>query len=79
MSFYLTIYERLKDHLHTSFIGKRVISYKCVKSTQDVAISLAEREKENVHGLVVVAESQKKEEVDTVKSGFLLMEEYGYQ
>ena len=60
MSFYLTIYERLKDHLHTSFIGKRVISYKCVKSTQDVAISLAEREKENVHGLVVVAESQKK-------------------
>ena len=60
MSFYLTIYERLQDHLHTSFIGKRVISYKCVKSTQDVAISLAEREKENVHGLVVVAESQKK-------------------
>ena len=60
MPFYLTIYERLKDHLHTSFIGKRVISYKCVKSTQDVAISLAEREKENVHGLVVVAESQKK-------------------
>jgi len=60
VSFYLTIYERLKDHLHTSFIGKRVISYKCVKSTQDVAISLAEREKENVHGLVVVAESQKK-------------------
>jgi BirA family biotin operon repressor/biotin-[acetyl-CoA-carboxylase] ligase len=60
VSFYLTIYERLQDHLHTSFIGKRVISYKCVKSTQDVAISLAEREKENVHGLVVVAESQKK-------------------
>ncbi len=60
MSFYLTIYERLKDHLHTSFIGKRVISYKCVKSTQDVAISLAEREKGNVHGLVVIAESQKK-------------------
>jgi BirA family biotin operon repressor/biotin-[acetyl-CoA-carboxylase] ligase len=60
VSFYLTIYERLQDHLHTSFIGKRVISYKCVKSTQDVAISFAEREKENVHGLVVVAESQKK-------------------
>jgi BirA family transcriptional regulator, biotin operon repressor / biotin---[acetyl-CoA-carboxylase] ligase len=60
MSSYLAVYERLKDHLHTSFIGKRVMSYKCVKSTQDVAISLAEREKENVHGLVVIAESQKQ-------------------
>ena len=60
MPSYLAVYDRLKDNLHTSFIGKRVMSYKCVKSTQDIAISLAEREKDNVHGLVVIAESQKK-------------------
>ena len=54
------VYERLKDGLYTSFIGKQVITYKCISSTQDMAISLTEREKENVHGLVVIAETQKK-------------------
>ena len=50
--------EELKDNLKTKFLGKKILSYESVDSTNDTAYHLAESgEKE---GTVVIAERQRK-------------------
>jgi BirA family biotin operon repressor/biotin-[acetyl-CoA-carboxylase] ligase len=46
--------------LRTSFIGRRIYLYQTVESTQTIALSLAEREMDNLHGTVIVSEHQTK-------------------
>jgi BirA family transcriptional regulator, biotin operon repressor / biotin---[acetyl-CoA-carboxylase] ligase len=46
--------------LRSSFIGRRIYLYQNVESTQAIALSLAERETDNLHGTVIVSEHQTK-------------------
>ena len=52
--------ENFLSTLHTSFIGRRIYLYQTVESTQTIALSLAEREMDNLHGTVIVSEHQTK-------------------
>jgi BirA family biotin operon repressor/biotin-[acetyl-CoA-carboxylase] ligase len=49
----------LKTQLHTNIIGRQIIFYNSVDSTQDLAVSLAE-ESSNTEGTVIIAEQQKE-------------------
>ncbi|HEX6672933.1 MAG TPA: biotin--[acetyl-CoA-carboxylase] ligase, partial [Nitrososphaeraceae archaeon] len=44
--------------LSTHFIGKRIIHYKTISSTQDLAISLAEAGTPNENGTVIISDEQ---------------------
>ena len=52
--------ENFLSTLRTSFIGRRTYLYQTVESTQTIALSLAERETDNLHGTVIVSEHQTK-------------------
>ena len=52
--------ENFLSALRTSFIGRRIYLYQTVESTQTIALSLAEQEKDNLDGTVIVSEHQTK-------------------
>jgi len=52
--------ENFLSTLRTSFIGRRIYLYQTVESTQTIALSLAEQEKDNLDGTVIVSEHQTK-------------------
>jgi BirA family transcriptional regulator, biotin operon repressor / biotin---[acetyl-CoA-carboxylase] ligase len=52
--------ENFLSALRTSFIGRRIYIYQTVESTQTIALSLAEQEKDNLDGTVIVSEHQTK-------------------
>jgi BirA family transcriptional regulator, biotin operon repressor / biotin---[acetyl-CoA-carboxylase] ligase len=51
-------YKTINLNLNTHFIGKRIIHYKSISSTQDLAISLAEEGTPNENGTVIISDEQ---------------------
>ncbi|HJT84329.1 MAG TPA: biotin--[acetyl-CoA-carboxylase] ligase [Nitrososphaeraceae archaeon] len=51
-------YKTINLNLNTHFIGKRIIHYKMISSTQDLAISLAEAGTPNENGTVIISDEQ---------------------
>ena len=51
-------YKTIILDLNTHFIGKRIIHYKTISSTQDLAISIAEAGKPSENGTVIIADEQ---------------------
>ncbi|HET8794524.1 MAG TPA: biotin--[acetyl-CoA-carboxylase] ligase [Nitrososphaeraceae archaeon] len=51
-------YKTINLDLNTHFIGKRIIHYRMITSTQDLAISLAEAGTPNENGTVIISDEQ---------------------
>jgi BirA family transcriptional regulator, biotin operon repressor / biotin---[acetyl-CoA-carboxylase] ligase len=49
----------LRERLQTNLIGKRIYCYKSIKSTQKLAISLAEKSTPKSDGTIIIAERQR--------------------
>jgi BirA family biotin operon repressor/biotin-[acetyl-CoA-carboxylase] ligase len=50
---------KLRQHLRTKLIGKRIYFFKEIGSTQDLAVSLAEKDMKDLDGTVIISERQK--------------------
>src|ERR671930_2332849 len=49
---------RLSRQLTTSLIGKKIYFYRKIRSTQKLAVSLADQERTNLEGAVIISERQ---------------------